>query len=249
MSRAQAACLLAACLLAGCQAVSPPPLTAVPELPAPSQAPMLYVPPVEQEYRFQVGDHISVRSYYDRQFNQDVVVRPDGRISLLLVGDVRVVDTTPTALREQLLATYGRVVDSPDITVALTKTANLVIYLGGEVRQPAMQRLEGSMTVLQALAASGGALPSANLRQVLLLRRGPEQQTLVYKIDLEQVLRGEAADAYVQRHDIVHVPKSEIANLGQWVDQYINAIIPRSVLFNLGWIRYHNSNPVQVVAP
>lgn len=241
--------MLGAMWLAGCQAVAPPPLTAVPDLPPQAELPSLYIPPVEQEYRFQVGDQIAVRSYYDKDFNQDVVVRPDGRISLLLLGDIRVTDTTPSDLRAHLLRTYARVVDSPDITVALTKTANLVVYLGGEVRQPAMQRLDGSMTVLQALSASGGALPSANLRQVLLLRRSPDQKILVYRIDLERVLRGEAADAYVQRHDIIHVPKSEIANLGQWVDQHINAIIPRSVMFNLGWYQYRNTNAVQVVTP
>lgn len=238
----------AASLLGGCQ--SPALLSEeVPLLPTAAQAPALYIPPVDQEYRFQVGDAISVRSYYENQFNQDVVVRPDGRISLLLVGDLRVVDTTPSALREQLLASYARVADLPDITVAVTKTAGLVIYLGGEVRQPSMQRLEGSMTVMQALVASGGALPSANLRQVLLLRRGPAQQTLVYRINVEQVLRGEASDAFVQRNDIVYVPKSEIANLGQWVDQYINAIIPRSVMFNLGWYQYRTNSQVQVVSP
>lgn len=218
-------------------------------IPTPAESPSLYVPPVEQEYRFQVGDTLAVRSYYDPQFNQDAVVRPDGRISLLLVGDVKVVDMTPAGLRDALVKVYRRVVDTPDIVVSLTKSAGLAVYLGGEVRQPSVQRLDGSLTVLQAITAAGGLLPSANVNQVLLLRRKPDNQLQVYKIDLDKVLRNEAPDVFVQRFDVVYVPKSQIANVGQFVEQYINAIVPRSVMFSFSWLQYRNGMPVQVVNP
>jgi polysaccharide export outer membrane protein len=220
----------------------------VPAVPSETQAPMMYVPPVEQEYRFQVGDSLAVRSYFDPQFNQEVVVRPDGRITLLLIGDVKVVNVTPTELRRTILATYRKVSADPDIAVIVTKTVGMSVYLGGEVKSPSMQKLEGSVTVLQAVTAGGGLLPTANTNQVLLLRRKPEGGLLVYKIDLEKVLKNEAPDVFLQRQDVIFVPKTQIANIGMFVDQYINAIIPRSVIFSYGWTTFRNQS-VQVVTP
>lgn len=232
-----------AALLASCAMQQYP----APALPEPAQAPALYAPSLDAEYRLQAGDSVAVRSYFDAQLNQEVLVRPDGRITLMLVGEVMAAGLTPEELAEKVRAPYQRLVGKTDITVAVVRSAGMNVYLSGEVKTPAIQALDGSLTLLQALARAGGTLPSANTGNVLLIRNRPDGTLAVSKVDVERILRNEAPDVYLQRKDVVYVPKSEIAQAGQFVDQYVNAIVPRFVQFQLGWYATRVTNTNQTV--
>jgi hypothetical protein len=72
-------------------------------------------------------------------------------------------------------------------------------------------------------------LPTGNKQQVLIIRQTGDGHYRTLQANAEQVLRNEAGEIYLRRHDIVYVPKTEIAKVDQFVDQYINQIIPRSV--------------------
>ena len=218
----------------------------VPALPPPEEAPALYAPAVEQPYRLQVGDTLAVRSYFDSQLNQEVVVRPDGRISLLLIGDVVAADLTTEQLAERIREPYRRLVGNTDLTVALVRGVGMNVYVNGEIKLASLQPLDGGLTLLQAIARAGGTLVSANTNNVLLLRNDGAGNLAVRKVDLEAILRGEAPDVPLRRRDVVYVPKSEIAQAGQFVDQYINALVPQFIQVQLGWFntRTTNTNPV-----
>jgi polysaccharide export outer membrane protein len=127
------------------------------------------------------------------------------------------------------------------------------VYLSGEVRAPSLQQLDGDVTILQAVARAGGALPSANTKDVLLIRHSGDGTTTVHKVDLDKILRNEMPDVFLQRRDVVYLPKSEIAQVGQFVDQYINAIVPRFIQLQLGWVHssanVNNRNPAVIVSP
>lgn len=248
MSRRFRNCSAAAAILASaCAPLEYP----APPLPAPADAPALYAPPLDAEYRLQVGDSLAVRSYYEPQLNQEVMVRPDGKVTLMLLGEVMAAGLTPEELAARVRDPYRRRVGDTDITVAVVKSAGMNVYLSGEVRAPALLPMDGNLTILQALARSGGTLPSANTRNVLLIRNRSDGTLAVSKVDLERILRNEAPDVYLHRRDVVYVPKSEIAQAGQFVDQYVNAIVPRFVQMQLNWVssRVTNRNPVIEVSP
>lgn len=243
------AAALTLAMTAGCVSVVEYP---APALPPPAEAPALYRPPVMQAYRLQVGDSLAIRSYFDSQLNQDSMVRPDGRISALLLGDLQASGLTPDALAVQLRERYRRLIGDTDVTVTLVRGAGMNVFLSGEVRTPALLPMDGELTLLQAVSRSGGTLSSAHVNSVLLIRSGEDGQLSVRKIDLEKILRGEMPDVYLVARDVVHVPKSSIAQTGQFVEQYINAIVPRAVQLQFGWMasRITNTNPeVQVRAP
>ena len=210
-------------------------------IPDSTTAPQFYAPKLEDEYRLQVGDEVSIKSYYDPQLNQEILVRTDGRVSLLLMGDVLVAGMTPAELDTIITNRYSKVIDSPEVTVIVKKSAGLSVYLGGEVKSPSMQKLDGPLTVLQSITLAGGVLPTANMNQVLLLRRQKNGNFNVYRMDLNKVLKNESADVFLQRQDVVYVPKTAIADIGIFVDQYINKIIPDAVVLSYGWIK--NKNP------
>ena len=209
----------------------------VPALPDRASAPEFYAPTLEGEYRVQIGDGLALRSYYDPQLSQEVVVRPDGRVSLLLLGDRRVVGRTLRELDAEFTADYRELVPSADITISLSQASGMSVYLGGEVRLPSQQPLHGSLTILQAITMAGGFLDTAQKTQVLLLRKQADGNFRVYELDVEKILAYEAPEVYLNRYDIVYVPKSKIAEANLYVEQYINRMVPRAILVNFGWIR------------
>jgi len=237
--------------LAWCAAACTPVEYPAPQLPPRAEAPALYAPAIEPEYRLQVGDVLAIRSYFDAQLNQEVAVRPDGRISVLLVGEMSVAGMSPEELAAKIREQYKRLVGATDLTVAVTRSAGMSIYLSGEIRTPALLPLDGELTILQAVARAGGFLTSANTGNVLLIRNNGDGTLAVSKVDVEKILRNESPDVFLKRRDVIYVPKSEIAQAGLFVEQYVNAIVPRFVQVQLGWFRSHvnNTNPVIEVTP
>lgn len=238
--------LLVMVLTGGCAALQ---LDSVPSAPQKEVAPGLYAPPIESEYKIQVGDRIVVASYYDSHLNQDVVVRPDGRISLLLMGDVYVAGVTPTRLDEMVTKAYSRVVEAPEITVVIKEFTSSSIYVGGEVRRQAAMPIRGSITVMQAITAAGGFLPTANKKQVLILRKQPDGQYITYQLDTDRILVNGAPSVYLQRTDIIYVPETTIANVGHFVDQYINKVIPEAIRFSYSYTRVKDDDTIIQVTP
>lgn len=238
--------LLPVVVMLGCTQL---PLESVPNASLKDNVPSsLFSPPIEEQYEIQVGDKIVLASYYDPLLNQEVIVRPDGRISLLLMDDVYVSGMTPSKLDELITEAYSKVVETPEVTVVIKESASSSIYVGGEVRRQAVQPIRGPVTVMQAITAAGGFLSSANKKQVLILRKQSDNQFVTYQLDAELILVNQAPNIYLQRTDVVYVPKTQIANVGEFVDQYINNIVPKSLHINYSYTDL-KTNSTTVITP
>ena len=205
------------------------PADLVPPVPTETAAPELYRTTLEPSYMIGPGDSLLIQSYYHPDLRQPVTVQTDGRVSLLLVGDVMAAGKTPEQLAGELTRAYDKFLENADVTVTLSESAGLSVYVGGEVARPAMEPIRGELTLLQSIAQAGGFLPTGNREQVLIIRQTTDGRYRTLQANAEQVLRNEAGEIYLRRHDIVYVPKTEIAKADQFVDQYINQIVPRSV--------------------
>ena len=221
----------------------------VPDVPDLETAPELYAPAVDDEYRFSPGDKLRIVSYYDKQLNQELVVRPDGRISLLLLDEIKVLGMTPSELDRLVSEGYSQVVESPEITVVVDESADRTIYLGGEIQLQSSQNMTTPRTVVQAVTMAGGLLPTANAEQVLIMRRQPDGQFKTYKHNLVRVFNNELPDVYLQRNDIVFVPKTRISDIDLWVEQYINQIIPSAVLVSYQYSKVKTSGSDIQISP
>ena len=121
---------------------------------------------------------------------------------------------------------------TPKQRLALVKEfAGLRIYVGGEVNQSGMLPYRGGLTLVQAVMNAGGFKPSARLTEVVLIRKGPDNRPVGSVVDVKQILYKAqfANDLLLAPSDIVFVPRSKIANVNLWVDQYVRQNIP----FNL----------------
>lgn len=181
-----------------------------------------------REYEFQAGDVFEVKFFEYPEFDQSVTVRPDGKISLPLVEDLLVVGITPSALDEIITEKYSQKIREPEVTIVLREFAAQRVYIGGEVSNPGVMQLTGRMTLLQSILNAGGYKRSAKLRSVLLIRKKNNSPEL-YTVDVDEILNKGTDDILLQPHDIVFVPKTFIAKAGDFVDQYINDIIPEAV--------------------
>ncbi len=189
----------------------------------------------EKEYRIQPGDEIAVKFFYNPGLNEEMTVRPDGKISLQLIPEVSASGKTPAELSQTLKKQYATALRDPAVTVMVRTFSNQRVYLDGELRQPGMVNLIKPTTLLDAIAQAGGVTETARSREILIIRRHERDERAVMTANLEKILRGEEnhRDIYLQPYDIVYVPKSAIANVNQWVDQYIRQNIPLPIYIPL----------------
>ena len=194
-----------------------------------------------QPYRLQVADEIEIKFHLVPELNDQVTVRPDGKISLQVIDEVDVLDLTPSELDKLLTKKYGGTLRNPDLTVIVRKFSGQKVFVGGEVKDQGMVPINGRLTVIQAIMQAGGFTNTAEMGNVVLLRNqgkeNPHFAILNLAENLNDPMGGLASNGVVlQPYDVVFVPKSTIATMDQFVDQYINQLVPKSVQFGFQWL-------------
>ena len=189
-------------------------------------APGTLVPPTPQEYRIAIGDKISIKLFYNPDLNQEVTVRPDGKISLLLVHEMNAAGLTSSELTKELTENYGQYLQQPEVAVIVNSFAGQKVFVGGEVGAAGLKELVGPITVLQAVTMAGGFKDTARYNEVIVIRRDENNKPFTIKLDAEKAMKGIdlTQDIYLQPFDLVLVPKSNIADVDVWVQQYIGVI-------------------------
>lgn len=202
----------------------------------------LSVPP-DWEYKVQIGDQLDVKFYFNPDLNEQVVVRPDGRISLQLVPELIVAGLTPRQLTEKLKQEYSGELSNPELTVIVRTFSAQRIFVGGEVGRPGEKPLVGPITVLQAIAMAEGFKETAKLTEVILIRRRPDGRPLVLPLNLKAAISGVdvGQDLALMPHDVVHVPRSTLASANLFVDQAIRKMIPVTFGFRLDTIFWNDT--------
>lgn len=179
-------------------------------------------------YRFLPGDELDVKVVFNPEFSDRVIVSPDGRINLDLIGSVDVLERTPSEVAQEVKTRYAAELIRPDVTVSPRIFGSQAIYVAGEVKEPGMLKLVHQMTVMQAIMEAGGVADTANLEQVILLRRTPRNTSMLRVVNLKEILEGRNPneDVPVQRFDVVFVPRSDIAEADRIMAQYVDKLVP-----------------------
>lgn len=160
----------------------------------------------EQEYRLGPGDKLRVEVYREPQLSQSLQVRPDGKITLPLIGDVAAAGTTSIELRDSLAASLKEYITNPVVTVIVTDALAAQVYVIGEVASPGAQVMQGPLTVLQALAQAGGLKEFANKSDIRVLRRTTSGRTTTLDFNYKDAIKGSIDPMALQPGDTVVVP-------------------------------------------
>jgi polysaccharide export outer membrane protein len=157
-----------------------------------------------------------------------VTVQPDGRITLPLIAPVMAADRSPTELQQILQQAYASQLVRPSFEVNVKAAVPLRVFVGGEVDKPGVYDMPGDIDALQAVTQAGGFRPSADLKRVIVIRRGPGGRPMMRTVDLGRAVfdpgRGEAVP--LRRFDVIFVPRSGVARAGLAVQQYLRDLLP-----------------------
>ena len=103
------------------------------------------------DYRLVSGDKLRIEVYKDAQLSQSLQIRPDGKITLPLVGDVPAAGRTSVELRDAIAKSLQEYMTDPTVTVIVTETTPQIIYVTGEVNKPgAYSLVNGQMSIIRA---------------------------------------------------------------------------------------------------
>lgn len=145
----------------------PQPGTAQPQ-PATPQADAGVTPPAD--YVIGPSDVLVITFWREKDLSAEVMVRPDGRISLPLLNDVVAAGLTPEELRQSLMKQAERFVEDTNVTVIVKAINSRWIYITGQVNKPGPFQLVGPTTVLQLIAMAGGLLEYADSKSIVVMR-------------------------------------------------------------------------------
>jgi polysaccharide biosynthesis/export protein len=186
------------------------PLGTTPSGPAsvakPAQEPLSLAP----GFVLGVDDALEIRVWEDEKIAGGVIVRPDGKISLPLIGDIVAEGKTPDQLKEAIRQAALPFVNSPTVDVFVKQVFSRKVYIQGEVRKPDTYPLGGSMRLSQLISRAGGITEFGDRSKVTVVRTDKDGKTTVIKVNYKELLEGKNLqknkDVELMPGDVVNVP-------------------------------------------
>lgn len=155
---------------------------------APAELPPADTPaaPVDPKtYRIGPEDVVSIMVWREKEMSGMFVVRPDGRITLPLAGEIMVSELTPEQVQGKVVELYSKFINKPEVSVSLARVGSKKYYLVGQVMRTGTFPLVVPINVLEAISSAGGFQEFANKKKVIILR-GDKQ----LKFNYEEVIKG-----------------------------------------------------------
>ncbi|HEX9592899.1 MAG TPA: polysaccharide biosynthesis/export family protein [bacterium] len=156
-----------------------------------------------REYVLGHGDALEISVWREPEMQKQVVVRPDGKVSFPLVGDIEAAGKTVAVLKGDIEAALEKYVPDAEASVAVINPNSMLVSVQGRVSRPGRYPITGTTTFLEVMAQAGGPTPFAKTSGVKLERDG-EWHTVDYK----RTVRGAAdySDFVMLRGDVIYVP-------------------------------------------
>ncbi len=173
-----------------------------PQTTAPGQA----AGAVSDSYVIGPSDVLAVTVWKEPTLSSSLLVRPDGMISLPLLGDVRATGLTPLQLADQITTKLKKYVQDPNVSVVISQIHSKVVYLLGEVARKGPIEMTSGMTLLEAISSAGGLTDYANTKKIYILRdvSGTHQKIPVH---YKEALKGDSAlNLVLKPGDTIVVP-------------------------------------------
>jgi len=196
--------------------------------------------PIEQStlppYQLQIGDTLAIKLLLNPELEEEVIIRPDGKISTAVAQNIMAFGKTPEQLQETLNTRYAEYLSDPKVAVIVRSFAPSRIYVLGEVNEPGEYITSGpNFTLLQAIAMAGNIKNSADPDEILVFRRGTGDKPEAYRADYDEATSGLApnADVRLAPYDVVYVPRTGIADAYVLYEQSIKQFIRPALNFGL----------------
>lgn len=187
-------------------------------------------------YRITAGDELAVSFPRNAELDGTAIVSPDGRYNIRLLGRVPVAGLTLDEAERRISDSLESGGIAAGVETSLTvRSYGGVVFVGGEVARPGPISLTRNLRPTEAIISAGGLRNTARSRKVAVIRPSASGEAQLFKVDLREYAKtgGGSANLILAPGDIIFVPRSTIAEVGLFLDQHLNAIIPDSFNFNL----------------
>ena len=202
--------LLAAGQSATAQKPAQPPPSGPAQKPAQAVAqPAPVAPPAD--YVIGVDDVLVVMFRREKDLSAEVIVRPDGKITLPLINDIKAAGLTTDQLRDQVTEQAARFVESPTVTVIVKQINSRKVFITGQVMKPGPYPIGDRMTVMQLISTAGGLTEYAKKKDIVILREPagrPGEKPAAFKFNYDDVrkMKNLASNIELKPGDTVIVP-------------------------------------------
>jgi polysaccharide export outer membrane protein len=184
-------------------------------------------------YHIQPGDAIEVRFRYTPEFDQTVIVQPDGNIALNVVGEINVDGKTAEEARQAILTKAGERLNQPEVTLVLKDFHRPYFTVAGLVEHPGSFEMRENTTALQAVLLAGGFKENARPSQIVVFRKINSDTAEVKIVNLKNIKNAAQLehDLPLQSGDMLLVPETNLSKLSRFmklanVGAYINPFAP-----------------------
>jgi polysaccharide biosynthesis/export protein len=163
---------------------------------------------VPTEYVIGPQDVLGINFWRDADMTGDVTVRPDGRITLPLLGDLQAAGLTPEALKASIHKAASKLIEDPTITVIVRQINSRKVFITGQVTTPGAHVLTGPLTVMQLISLAGGLTEFAKKKDITVMRTEANGKQVVVPFNYNDVAKGKnlAQNVVLKPGDTVVVP-------------------------------------------
>lgn len=167
----------------------------------------------DEHYVIKPGDMLSIKFFFNPELNEEnLVVRPDGRISLQLIHEVEAASLTATQLTNHLAERYKGQLKNPEIAVIVRAVKEQPsVYVDGEVKNPGVIPIVGELYAMEAITLSNGFKDdTAKMDEVIVIRKDRKGHSFVIKLDLKSASSGKDLSQNIQLFpdDLIRVSRS-----------------------------------------
>ena len=162
---------------------------------------------VDPSYIIGPMDVLGIHVWKEPNFSRKLLVRPDGQITLPLIGDIQASGLSTLGLKTLVSKKLRNFIDNPEVTVILIESHSKNFYIIGKVNQPGTYPLSTDMTVLQALSVAGGLAEWADKNSIRIIRRLSGKEEII-KFNYKKVISGKKLEQNIllKPNDTIIVP-------------------------------------------
>ena len=170
--------------------------------------PIILGTPPDQDYVIGIDDVLAINVWKEAEISRVVFVRPDGKISLPLIGEVKADGLTPVALQALLATELRSYLYEPEVTVAVQEMKSQRFNIVGEVNRPGTYQVSKPMTVLDAISLAGGLRDFAKATKIYVLRLSPDGSRNRLPFNYKSAIKGarEQGSLEIKARDTIVVP-------------------------------------------
>lgn len=162
---------------------------------------------ISGDYKLHAGDKLSVSVWKEEELKREIVIRPDGKISFPLTGEVQASGRSIAQVQTEIEAKLKKYMSEPIVTVSVVSLEGNQVFVIGQVNRPGAMIMNPQLNILQALALAGGMTAFAAVNDIIVIRgTGSQQKTLQFRYS--DISRGKSLDQnlVLESGDVVIVP-------------------------------------------